>query len=127
MSRLEDAVTFCRQAANIYVKLQDLATEGRVRSNLANTLIKLQRYDEARRELQRAIECKQPYGHAAEPWTTWNILRNLEQATGPHRLRPRRASRRSRATWHTGATAARIRILARTYAPWSHNPSSKAV
>ena len=30
----------------------------------------------------RAIECKEPYGHAAEPWTTWQILSVLEQATG---------------------------------------------
>ena len=49
---------------------------------MADTLIKLQRYDEARRELLRAIECKKPYGHAAEPWKTWAILYNLEQATG---------------------------------------------
>jgi hypothetical protein len=32
--------------------------------------------------LLRAIECKQPYGHAAQLWTTWNILNRLEQATG---------------------------------------------
>jgi hypothetical protein len=44
--------------------------------------IKLQRYDEARRELLRAIECKPPFGHAAQPWTTWAILYDLEQATG---------------------------------------------
>jgi hypothetical protein len=29
-----------------------------------------------------AIECKQPYGHAAQPWTTWSILESLERATG---------------------------------------------
>ena len=82
MGRLEEAVTFHRQAVEIYAQLQDLRDEGFVRSNLANTLIKLQRYDEARRELLRAIECKKPFGHAAEPWTTWNILHDLEQATG---------------------------------------------
>jgi|GEM_PF-194705 len=82
MGRLEEAVTFYRQAADIRVKLRDLSNEGTDRSNLADTLIKLRRYDEARRELLRAIECKQPYGHAAEIWKTWNILHNLEQATG---------------------------------------------
>jgi tetratricopeptide (TPR) repeat protein len=82
MGRLEEAVKCYRQAADIYVRLQDQRYEGVARSNLADTLIKLGRYDEARRELLRAIECKQPYGHAAQSWTTWNILHNLEQATG---------------------------------------------
>jgi hypothetical protein len=45
-------------------------------------LIQLQRYDEARSEILRAIECKKPYGHAAQLWTTWANLHNLEQATG---------------------------------------------
>jgi tetratricopeptide (TPR) repeat protein len=82
MGRLEEAVTFYRQAAEVYVRLQDLAHEGVVRSNLADKLIKLRRYDEARQELQRAIECKKPYGHTAEPWKTWSILEDLERATG---------------------------------------------
>ncbi len=50
------------------------------RNNIAASLIKLQRYSEARRELLRAIECKQAYGHTAEPWKTWMILHLLEQA-----------------------------------------------
>ncbi len=82
MGRLEDAVKCYRQAAEIHVQLQDQRYEGQDRSNLADTLITLQRYDEARRELHRAIECKQSYGHAAKPWTTWAILSELEQATG---------------------------------------------
>jgi len=82
IGRLEEAVTFYRQAAEVYVHLKDLANEGRARNNLADTLIKLRRYDEARQELQRAIECKKPYGHAAEPWKTWAILEDLERATG---------------------------------------------
>ncbi len=82
MGRLEEAVAFHRQAADIYVELQNRIREGVARSNLAVDLIELGRYDDARRELRRAIECKQPYGHAAEPWTTWDILHDLEQATG---------------------------------------------
>lgn len=82
MGRLEEAATFHRQAAEIYAKLPDLRSEGFVRNNLAGTLIKLQRYDEARRELRRALECKKPLGHAAQLWVTWDILHNLEQATG---------------------------------------------
>ena len=81
-NRPEQAVSFYRQAVDIYVASGDLRYEGSVRNNLAHTLIKLQRYNEARPELLRAIECKQAFGHAAEPWTTWMILHNLEQACG---------------------------------------------
>ena len=80
--RLEEAVKCYRQSADIYVKLQDQKKEGTARNNLGHTLLKLGRHDEARGELLRAIKCKQSYGHAAQPWTTWNILSQLEQATG---------------------------------------------
>ena len=30
----------------------------------------------------RAIECKEPYGHAARPWASFAILESLEKATG---------------------------------------------
>jgi tetratricopeptide (TPR) repeat protein len=82
MRRLEDAVAFYRQAADIHIQTGDLAKEGFNHNNIANTLIKLRRFDEARTEVRRAIECKRPFGHAAEPWKTWMILYNLEQATG---------------------------------------------
>ncbi|HJQ23752.1 MAG TPA: tetratricopeptide repeat protein [Blastocatellia bacterium] len=85
MERLEEAVKCYRQAAVIYARLPDQRYEGIARSNLADILVKLARYDEARRELLRAIECKKPYGHAAESWKTWAILHNLEQTIGDHR------------------------------------------
>ncbi len=78
--RAEQAVAFYRQAADIYTQLGDNRYEGLARSNVADELIKLQRHSEARRELLRAIECKQELDHAAEPWKTWMILHNLEQA-----------------------------------------------
>jgi len=81
-NRPEQAVSFNRQAADIYVALGDLRYEGVTRSNIGNILIKLQRYDEARPELLRAIECMQAFGHAAEPWKTWNTLCDLERASG---------------------------------------------
>lgn len=81
MERLEDAVKCYHQVADITVKLQDQSREGKVRANLALTLIKLQRYDEARHELYRAIECNKPYSHSAEPWKAWMILHHMEQAT----------------------------------------------
>ena len=82
MGRPEEAVAFYRQAADLFVTLGDLMHEGFARNNLAATLMTLQRYDDARQELQRAIECNKPFGHAAEPWKTWALLHDLEQATG---------------------------------------------
>jgi tetratricopeptide (TPR) repeat protein len=82
MGLLEDAVVFYSQAADKYVTIKDMAHEGVARNNLADTLIKLKRYDQARKELQRAIECYKPYGHAVQPWTAYSILQNLETAEG---------------------------------------------
>ncbi|MBE7381029.1 MAG: tetratricopeptide repeat protein [Leptolyngbya sp. SIO1E4] len=82
LNRPEEAVTFYRQAADIYVALGDLRYEGVVRSNIANPLCKLKRYDEARSEILRAIECLDQLGHAAQPWKAFNILHNIETATG---------------------------------------------
>jgi tetratricopeptide (TPR) repeat protein len=80
MERREEAVTFYRQAVDIYVSLQDPNNEGFAHGNLAGVLIKLHSYDEARVEVQRAIECTRPFGHAAEPWKSWAILFDLEVA-----------------------------------------------
>jgi tetratricopeptide (TPR) repeat protein len=82
IGHLEEAATFYRQAADIAVRLKDHAKEGMRRSNLADTLIKLRRYDEVRQEILRAIECRRPLGHAAELWKPLSILEDLERATG---------------------------------------------
>jgi tetratricopeptide (TPR) repeat protein len=82
LNRPEEAVTFYRQAADIFVEQGDLRSEGVVRNNIADTLRKLQRYDEARGEIRRAIECDKPFGHAATSWTSFAILHDIETATG---------------------------------------------
>lgn len=80
--QLEAAAKCFRQAADIYVRLEDERREGFVCNNLALALLRMRQYDEARRELLRAIECKETYGHAAAIWRTWSILHDLEQASG---------------------------------------------
>ena len=80
--QLEKAVGFFRQAVDIFVLSGDLAQEGLARNNLAGTLLRLGRHDQARTELHRALDCNKRYGHAAEPWTTWELLEQLERATG---------------------------------------------
>ncbi len=82
LDRPEDAVTHSRQAAERYVALRDVANEGRARNNLANTLRRLDRLKEARGEAERAIECDRGLGHAAEPWTSWDILAKIENDDG---------------------------------------------
>ncbi|WP_287604439.1 CHAT domain-containing protein [Thiothrix sp.] len=82
MGKLEDSVKYHRAAIDIRHRLGDLNAEGRSRNNVAIRLIKLQRYDEARPELLRAIECLKTFGHAAEPWKALGVLHYLEQASG---------------------------------------------
>ena len=68
--RREEAAAL-RQLADKCVEVGDQNAEGWVRSNLADTLSTLRRFDEARAEIRQAIECKSGLGHAAEPWKTW--------------------------------------------------------
>jgi tetratricopeptide (TPR) repeat protein len=82
LQRPEEAVAFYRRAAEIYGEIGDLAKEGITQSNLAATLGTLQRLDEASQAIRRAIDCKAPFGHAAEPWKTWAILAIIETAAG---------------------------------------------
>lgn len=82
--RREEAVNFFLQAAEIRSNptTANPLSEGRARNNAAVTLIALGRLPEARKQLQRTLECIAPYGPNAEPWKTWNILHDLETAAG---------------------------------------------
>ena len=82
LQRPEEAVAFLQRAAEIYRGIDDLAKEGIAQSNLAATLVKLQCLEEARQAIRRAIDCKAPFGHAVSPWTTWDILADIETAAG---------------------------------------------
>jgi tetratricopeptide (TPR) repeat protein len=82
LNRPEEAAAFYQQAADKYVEIRDTANEGRTRNNLADTLRKLRRLDEARQEICRAIKCKEQFGHAAEPWKSWAILAAIETDDG---------------------------------------------
>ena len=74
---LKEAAGFYHQAILAYVQLGYVPEEGAVRSNMADVLIEQGKFTEAQVELERAIECEQAQGHAAEPWKTWNIVRRL--------------------------------------------------
>ncbi len=82
LGRTKESVAFLQQAIDKYVEIDDVAGEGRNRNNLAIRLHKLRRFDEARREIGRAIDCVAPFGHASEPWKTWSILADIETDVG---------------------------------------------
>jgi tetratricopeptide (TPR) repeat protein len=82
LARLEEAVTFYRQAADKFVEIQDVTGEGRTRNNLAAALRRLGRFDEARQEILRAIECRAHLGRATRPWTSWSVLASIETDAG---------------------------------------------
>jgi tetratricopeptide (TPR) repeat protein len=78
LDRPKEAADLLLQVADKYVEIGDTAKEGIVRNNLAITLRKLRRLDEARQEIGRAIDCKAQFGHASEPWKSWAILADIE-------------------------------------------------
>jgi tetratricopeptide (TPR) repeat protein len=82
LDRPEDAAGFYRQAAVKFVEGGDAASEGLARNNLADTLRKLRRLDEARQEILQAIDCKARFGLASEPWKSWAILAAIETDSG---------------------------------------------
>jgi tetratricopeptide (TPR) repeat protein len=80
LDRPEEAVVFFRQSLE-YVE-GNMAGEGLVRNNLASTLRRLGRLDEARHEILRAIDCQAQIGHASRPWVAWYQLAHIETDSG---------------------------------------------
>nr|VFJ44786.1 MAG: Tetratricopeptide repeat-containing protein [Candidatus Kentron sp. DK] len=79
MNRPEEAVVFFRQAADKCEESGYTVGEGGLRMVLAEILRGLSRLPEAREEIQRAIQCNAPFGHASEPWKSWHILASIEE------------------------------------------------
>ena len=79
---VEDAVRLYRQAGEIFIANGDLRREGFARFSTAREFIKLRRYDDARVEIDRAVECDKPFGHVAQPWKALDVLSDLERAVG---------------------------------------------
>jgi tetratricopeptide (TPR) repeat protein len=109
--RLDEGVILQRRAADHFARLRDPRFEGLVRNNLAATLVRLQRYDEARAELNRAIACKMQMPRALEPWTTLIVLEDLERAAG-----------NSAAAAEARGTAIRLYVAYRREGGISRNP-----
>jgi tetratricopeptide (TPR) repeat protein len=82
LDRSEEAVAFYLQSAKKYLEIGDVAKEGHTRYNLVRALTRLRRFDEARQEILRAIECKSQFGHASQPWSAWAILASIERDSG---------------------------------------------
>jgi tetratricopeptide (TPR) repeat protein len=82
LQRPEEAVAFYQRAAEIYGAIGNTLGEGRQWNNLALTLSNLQRLEEARQAIRRAIDCGAPFGLAALPWKSWYNLAEIETAAG---------------------------------------------
>jgi tetratricopeptide (TPR) repeat protein len=82
LDRPEEAVAFFQQAAVKCLEIGDVAREGNARCNLARTLQRLGRLEEARQETHQAIECSTQFGHASQPWLNWDILTEIEADAG---------------------------------------------
>jgi len=82
LQRLEEAEDFYKKASIIFCSLGDTDSEGDAQTNLASTLCKLQRIEEARHAICRGKDCKARFGLAAQPWKVFDILANIESAAG---------------------------------------------
>lgn len=78
LNRPEEAVAFYQRAADLYAQLGNQAKEGFAQNNLANTLRKLRRLEEAHAAILRAIKCDSSFGHASEPWKSWASRADIE-------------------------------------------------
>ena len=82
LERPEQAVVFFQRAAEINQALGDTVGEGRQLNNLANVLCRLQRFEEARAAITRAIQCMEAFGQAELGWSSWEILALIETEVG---------------------------------------------
>lgn len=82
LNRLDEAVVFHKRAADKYLEIGDKVREADTREYLSRNLRKLRRFDEARREILRAIECNEQVDQASQPWTSWATLADIETADG---------------------------------------------
>ena len=82
LNRLEEAAKLYKQSANICRALGDIGGEAAPLSNLAETLRKLKRLEEARSAVKRAIVCEEAFGHTFQPWNSLAILADIETDAG---------------------------------------------
>ena len=113
MERHAEAAAFYRQAADISITLGDLRNEGLVRSNLADTLMALHRYDDARQELRARLNASSPLATLPNPGRPGHCctISNRPLATPQPRLTP--GSKQYSAIWRTAVLAGRITHLVR--------------
>ncbi len=82
MGFFEESARFSSRAADLFSRVNSVKGEGAARCNLANTLWKLCRLDEARCEIQRSILCDSECDESVAPWKSLDILHDIELAIG---------------------------------------------
>ena len=82
LHRHEQAVELYQRAIDIYRTHYDTEGEGQQLHNQAVALRQLQRFGESRAATIRALQCKEAFGHAANPWKSWENLALIETEIG---------------------------------------------
>jgi tetratricopeptide (TPR) repeat protein len=82
LGRVEEALACFRQGARCAERCGDAAAQSLLRTNAADSLRRLGRWDEARAEAHRALEGAAGAGAAAQPWTIWALRSSIEQGVG---------------------------------------------
>jgi tetratricopeptide (TPR) repeat protein len=82
LGRVEEALACFRQGAHCGERCGDAAAQCLLRTNAADSLRRLGRWDEARAEARRALDCAAGAGAAAQPWTVWALLSSIEKGAG---------------------------------------------
>ncbi len=77
-ARSKEAAQLFEQAVKLFEDLGDPFNQAKFLSNLAIALRSLGRLDAARDVANHSARLSAPFGHTAEPWKTFNILREIE-------------------------------------------------
>lgn len=80
--KLESAAALHRQAADIFNTLGNKRHEGSALNGLGLAFLRLNQLDKARHALTAALALMKDYGSAAQPWTAWASLEDVERADG---------------------------------------------
>lgn len=98
LNRLEEGIIFFRQAVEFHSVQKNFLGQGISRTKIASALLKLKKYSQAREEIRQAVNLNKFFGIAAQPWKTFNILHDIETATG-NRAAARAAWQEARDTY----------------------------
>jgi tetratricopeptide (TPR) repeat protein len=82
LGRLEEALVFYKQRVDVALRLNDLMGEGLGRQGVALVWLRLDDFDEARKEIKLAATQLESIGFSVSPWKALAILHLIEISAG---------------------------------------------